>query len=91
MIRVQTNGLPNHCFDYNSDVTPDAIETDWQVRFQPEVDPEGGLTQVTLGVASSEHMICSGYNASTKTIPWESRYKELIVFEKVDDGEEGAP
>ena len=36
-------------------------------------------------------MICSGYNASTKTIPWESRYKELIVFEKVDDGEEGEP
>ena len=36
MIRVQSNSLPNHCF--NSPLTnPVEVETDWQVEFNPDV------------------------------------------------------
>lgn len=38
MIRVQTNGLPNHCYDTLSGRAPEAIETDWEVDFRYPVN-----------------------------------------------------
>ena len=35
-IRVQSNSLPNHCF-YSFLNNPVEIETDWKVKFNPDV------------------------------------------------------
>ena len=36
-IRVQSNSLPNHCF-YSKDTNPVETETDWKVKFNPNVN-----------------------------------------------------
>ena len=38
-IRVQSNSLPNHCF-YSHENNPAEVETDWTVKFNPDVDGE---------------------------------------------------
>ena len=84
MIRVQTNGMPNHCWSAAMG-TPEEQDIDWQVEWMRTVTEERSESQVT-DLTGLNELLCNIYVSSNDKVPSEASFEELSTADDVSWG-----
>ena len=77
MIKVQTNGIPNHCFTSTVNQA-EPFEVEWEVKWQADTTNVTGVeSTVADSSKATDEILCDIQRTSQTNIPAASGYKLL--------------
>jgi len=86
MIKVQSNGLPNHCFSAVLNTIPAAFEYEWQAAFNADVSSIMNYTSANFDTsAETDEILCDLQRTGSSNMNSASAYSLLTTTRRLAD------